>query len=86
MDKGSATLKYFDYWKSSKTDVVKSHPWSFNTSPRAGFELIILVVIGTDCTGSFKSNYHEILSSTAPPPNYNAVVYNIKAIDKGFVI
>ena len=30
MDKGSATLKYFDYWKSSKTDVVKSHPWSFN--------------------------------------------------------
>ena len=32
------------------------------TSPWAGFELTILVVIGTDCTG--KSNYHTI--TTAP--------------------
>jgi len=27
---------------------------------RVGFELTILVVIGTDCIGSFKSNYHTI--------------------------
>jgi hypothetical protein len=26
----------------------------------AGFELTILVVTGTDCTGSCKSNYHTI--------------------------
>jgi hypothetical protein len=25
----------------------------------AGFKLTTLVVIGTDCIGSFKSNYHE---------------------------
>jgi hypothetical protein len=31
-----------------------------------GFELITLVVIDTDCTGSYKSNYHTI--STAPIP------------------
>ena len=30
------------------------------TSPWAGFELTTLVVIGTDCTGSCKSNYHTI--------------------------
>ena len=34
------------------------------TSPWAGFELTTLVVIGTDCTGSCKSNYHT--TTTAP--------------------
>jgi hypothetical protein len=36
--------------------------WSFieYTSPWAGFELTNLMVIGTDCTGSCKSNYHVI--------------------------
>ena len=28
------------------------------TSPSTGFKLTTLVVIGTDCTGSGKSNYH----------------------------
>ena len=31
-----------------------------------GFELTTLVVIGTDCTGSCKSNYHTITTTTAP--------------------
>jgi hypothetical protein len=35
------------------------------TSPRAGFELTTLVVIGTDSTGSCKSNYHTIMTTTA---------------------
>ena len=30
-----------------------------------GFELTTLVVIGTDCTGSCKSNYHTIMTMTA---------------------
>jgi hypothetical protein len=30
------------------------------------FELTTLVVIGTDCTGSCKSNYHAITITTAP--------------------
>ena len=29
-----------------------------------GFELSTLVVIGTDCTGSYKSNYHTITTTT----------------------
>jgi hypothetical protein len=32
----------------------------------AGFKLTTLVVIGTDCIGSFKSNYHMITTTTAP--------------------
>jgi hypothetical protein len=35
------------------------------TSPSAGFKLTTLVVIGTDCTGSCKSNYHTIITNTA---------------------
>ena len=31
-----------------------------------GFELKTLVVIGTDCTGSCKSNYHMIMTTAAP--------------------
>jgi hypothetical protein len=33
----------------------------------AGFKLTILVVIGTDCIGSCKSNYHMIWSSSREP-------------------
>jgi hypothetical protein len=36
------------------------------TSPWTGFELTILVMIGTDCTGSCKSNHHTITTTTAP--------------------
>ena len=32
----------------------------------AGFELTTLAVIGTDCTGSCKSNYHTITTMTDP--------------------
>jgi hypothetical protein len=32
----------------------------------AGFELTTLVVIGTECTSSCKSNYHKIMPMTAP--------------------
>ena len=31
----------------------------------AGFEFTTLVVIGTDCTGSYKSNFHTITTMTA---------------------
>ena len=31
-----------------------------------GFKLTTLVVIGTDCIGSHKSNYHTIMTMTTP--------------------
>jgi len=56
------------YWlrKAEKTiDLQQSH-WLYHisfieyTSPWAGFELTILVVMIADCTGSCKCNYHTI--------------------------
>jgi hypothetical protein len=35
------------------------------TSPRVEFDLATLVVISTDCTGSCKSSYHAITTTTA---------------------
>ena len=43
----------------------------------AGFELTVLVVIGTDCIGLYKPNYHTV--TTAPTLNVTAayfIVYN----------
>ena len=48
------------------------------TSPCAGFELTTPVVIGTDCTGSCKSNHHAITTTTAP--NINIFIGLIKYI------
>ena len=45
-----------------------------------GFELTTLVVIGTDCTGSCKSNYHIITTMTTPFKIGSEVDY--KYIDK----
>jgi hypothetical protein len=54
------------------------------------FELTTSVVIGTDCIGSCKSNYHTIMATTAPQVNtrldikyikillYKLIFYNIK--------
>ena len=33
---------------------------------RAGFELRTSVIIGTDCIGNCRSNYHTITTTTAP--------------------
>jgi ketosteroid isomerase-like protein len=44
---------------------------------RTGFELTTIVVIGTDCTGSCKSNYHTITTTTAPFEYRYAVLWNI---------
>ena len=44
------------------------------TSTWARFELTILVVIGTDYTGSCKSNYHTI-TTTAVPILYRRTIY-----------
>jgi len=46
---------------------------------RTGFEVTTLVVIGTDCTGSCKSNYHMITTTTTPP-------YMIQIQDKNCVV
>ena len=39
----------------------------------AGFELTALVVIGTDCIGSYISNYHTIMTTTTPSNSFDVV-------------
>ena len=51
------------------------------TSPWSRFELKTSVVIGTDCTGSCKSNYHTITTTTTPLHlKWENIVYNKKFI------
>ena len=44
----------------------KLHHIMLYTSPWSRFELTTSVVIGTDCIGNCKSNYHTITATTAP--------------------
>ena len=45
-----------------------------------GFELTNLVVIGTDCIGSFKSNYHTITITITTAPYIQMTIENIMHI------
>jgi hypothetical protein len=51
------------------------------------FELTTLVVIGSNCICSCKSNYHKIMTPTAPRYLYCIVlilVYNFRIVTRGF--
>ena len=49
------------HWQTLSHNVVSSTP-----RHKQGSKLTTLVVIGTDCTGSCKSNYHTITVTTVP--------------------
>jgi len=40
-----------------------------------GFELTSSMVIGTNCIGSYKSNYHTIITTTAPEIYSSSIMY-----------
>jgi hypothetical protein len=46
------------------------------SSPWKRFELTTLVLIGTDCTGSCKSNYHMVTTKMAPYLLVRLMIYN----------
>ena len=48
------------HWQTLSHNVVSC------TLPWTGLELTTLVMTGTDCTGTCKSNYHAITTTTAP--------------------
>ena len=52
-------------WRKSLTNFI-TYCYIEYTSPWTGFELTTLMVIGIDCTGSCKSNYHTITTTTTP--------------------
>ena len=51
------------HWQTLSHNVVSSTP------RLSGVQLTTLVVMGTDCTGSCKANYHTIMTMTAPDPD-----------------
>ena len=55
-----------------------------HTSPLLGFELTTFVIIGTDCTGNSKFNYHAITTTTASSTVMNVLSTNLyRALDSG---
>ena len=77
----------FYWWRKPPTCLSQtqtlSHKTIEYTSPWTGFELTNLEVIGTDCTGSCKSNYRTITSTTASWGNktkgLNTHIFRIKS-------
>jgi hypothetical protein len=57
---GRSVMLVIKYFETFKTEV------KYTVLAWTGFELTTLVVIGTDCIGSYKSNYHTITTTTAP--------------------
>ena len=56
------------------------------TSPCSRFELTTLVVIGTDCIGSCKSNYHTITATTALKPLLTCCIIKLLLHSNIFII
>ena len=63
------------HWQILSHNVVSS---TGTPDPWVGFELITLVVLGTDCTGTCKSNHHTI-TTTAVPEIYNVYIKPLKS-------
>jgi hypothetical protein len=59
------------HWQTLSHNVVSSTP------RLSGLVLTTLMVIGIDCTGRYKSNYHTITTTTAP---YGWRLYAVIAI------
>ena len=51
---------------ASHWQTLSHNPIMLYSSPWAGVEPTTSMVIGTDCIGSCKSNYHTIMATTAP--------------------
>ena len=68
------TLKEYTYvYVYDLRPLVKWSPGGLSPWPWAGFKFTILVVIGANCRGSCKSNYHIIMITTAPKEDRNWV-------------
>ena len=51
-----------------------------------GFKLATLVVIGTDCIGSCKSNYHTITITTLPHEDVNLNIWQTSILETSWIV
>jgi hypothetical protein len=54
-----------NHWPTASDWQILSHNVVLSTPRLSGIRLTTLVVIGTDCIGSCRSNYHTIMNTTA---------------------
>ena len=54
-----------NHWPTASDWQILSHNVVSSTPRLSGIRLTTLVVIGTDCIGSCRSNYHTIMNTTA---------------------
>jgi hypothetical protein len=52
--------------RSTRKKPITCHKSQTNFEPSAGFKLTTLIVIATDCIGNYKTNYHTVMTTTAP--------------------
>ena len=73
---------------SQVTDILSHNVVSSTPRHEQDFELTTLVVMGTDCTGSCKSNYHMIMATTAPYTNewWLDIQYGLREGEKDLII
>ena len=64
------------HWLTLSHNVISSIP------RLSGIELTTLVVIGTDCICSYKSNYHTITDLTTPDCVITYIWYNVYMVDE----
>ena len=77
------------WWKPAKTAVLSQvtdklhHMMLYPVHiAMSGFEFTTVVVIGTDCIGSCKSNYHTITATTTPSMHVKMGIKLMSARDK----
>jgi hypothetical protein len=73
---------------SQVTDILSHNVVSSTPRHEQDFELTTLVVMGTDCTGSCKSNYHMTMATTAPYTNewWLDIQYGLREGEKDMII
>ena len=73
---------------SQVTDILSHNVVSSTPRHEQDFELTTLVVMGTDCTGSCKSNYHMIMATAAPYTNewWLDIQYGLREGEKYLII
>ena len=65
--------------RSTQKKPTTCRKYQTNFEPSAGFKLTTLIVKATDCIGSYKSNYHTVMT-TMPPGSHRGTFLVQKSV------